>query len=63
MVLVDSRNTEEHENDRLRAAAQHLHGVLDGRVRLVGDVRLHVVLHCYTTECNPSKIKQDNLTL
>jgi len=32
VLVVDGVDAEEHEDDRLRAAAQHFHSVLDGRV-------------------------------
>ena len=57
MAVVDRGQAEEHEDDRLRGAAQHLHGVLHRRVGLVRDVRLHVVLHRDPAERDPAKDK------
>ena len=45
VVVVDGGHAEEHEDDGLRARAQHLEAVLEGRLRLGADVPLHVVLH------------------
>ena len=45
----DSRRPQEDEDDRLTDAAQHLHEVLDGRVRLARDVGLDVRLHEHRT--------------
>lgn len=50
VVVLDGGHAEEHEDDGLRGAGQHLQGVLDGRVRLVRDVRLDVVLHSDAAE-------------
>ena len=44
MIVVDGCHAEEHEDDGLRGAAQHLHGVLERRLRVGRDVSLHVVL-------------------
>lgn len=49
-MLVDCCHTEEHEDDGLGRTAQHLHGIFYCRVRLVGYVCLHVVLHRDTAE-------------
>ena len=53
MVVVNGRNAEEHEDDGLGGAAQHLHGVLKRRLRVGGDVALHVVLASDAAECDP----------
>lgn len=50
MVFIDSGYAEEHKNDGLRRAAQHLHGVLYRRVRFVGYVRFYVIFHCDSAE-------------
>lgn len=52
MGVVDSGHTQEHEDDGLRGTAQHLHRVLDSRMRFVRDVSFHVILHCDATKCN-----------
>ena len=44
VVVVDGRHAEEHEDGRLGAARQHLHGVLDRRLRLARHVALHIIL-------------------
>lgn len=51
--VVDSGHTEEHEYDGLRAAGQHFHCVLDGGVRLVRYIGLHVILHGNAAEGDP----------
>jgi len=51
--IVDGGHAEEHENNRLGRRAQHLHRVLDRRVRLVRDVGLHVVFHRDSAERDP----------
>ena len=56
MVVVHRVDAQEHEDDRLRAARQHLHSVLDRRVRLGRDVALHVVLHRDAAECDPAPV-------
>lgn len=50
MVVVDRGYSEEHEDDGLRRRGQHLHGILDGRVRFERDVCFYVVFHCYTAK-------------
>ena len=45
MLVVNGVDTEQHEDDCLRAAAQHFHGVLDGRVGFGWYVGLHIILH------------------
>ena len=45
MVVVDGGHAQEHEDDRLARAAQHLHRVFQRRLRFGADVALHVVLH------------------
>lgn len=57
MLVVDRVHTKEHEDDRLRRAAQHLHGVFDGGVRLWRDVAFHVVLHRDAAKRDPAKTK------
>lgn len=54
VMVVHCGYSKEHEDDGLRATRQHLHGILDGGVRLVRDVRLHVVLHRDTAEGDPA---------
>ena len=56
VLVVDGVDAEEHEDDGLRTAAQHLHCVLDGRVRLGRYVALHVILHRYPAESDPVHI-------
>ena len=50
VLVMDGVDAQKHENDRLRAAAQHLHGVFDGRVRLGRYVALDIVLHRYAAK-------------
>lgn len=57
MVFVDGRNAQKHKNDRFRRAAQHFHGILDGRMRFVRNVGLHVIFHRDTTK-GYSKMKK-----
>ena len=45
MLIIDGIHTQEHEDDRLRAADQHFHGVLDGCVRFRRYVAFNIVLH------------------
>ena len=45
VVVVDRGHAQEHEDDRLRAGAQHLQSVLQRRLGFRADVPLHVVLH------------------
>lgn len=54
MALVDRRDAQEHEDDRLRGTAQHFHRVFDRRVRLVGNVGFYVVFHGDTAEGYPA---------
>ena len=58
MVVVYGGHAEEHEDDRLAGSAQHLHGVLERRLRLGADVALHVVLHRDAAKCDPEKDKK-----
>lgn len=51
MPVVYSGHTEEHEDNGLRTARQHLHRVLDGCVRLVRYIGLDIVLHGDAAEC------------
>ena len=62
VLVVDRVDAEEHENNRLRTAAQHLHGVFDGRVRFGRDVAFHVVFHRDAAERDPAA-KSPNLKL
>ena len=55
MVVVDGGDTQEHEDDRLRRAGQHLHRVLQRRLRVGRDVSLDVVLAGDATEGNAGK--------
>jgi len=50
---VNGCDAEEHEDDGLGGAAQHLHGVLQRRLRVGRDVALHIVLASYAAECDP----------
>ena len=52
MLIIDGIHTQEHEDDRLRAAAQHFHGVLDGCVRFRRYVAFNIVLHGDATKCD-----------
>ena len=52
VIVVNGGNAEEHEDDRFRGAAQHLHGVLQGRLRVGGNVSLDVVLASDAAECD-----------
>ena len=63
VLIVDRVDAEEHEDDRFRAAAQHLHGVLDGRMRLGRYVALHVVLHRYAAEGDPDLFNKINQSI
>jgi hypothetical protein len=51
--VVHGGHPEEHENNRLGRRAKHLHCVLNGRVRFVGNVRLDVVFHGDPAERDP----------
>lgn len=53
MSIVHRGDAEEHEYYGLRATRQHLHCVLDGRVRLVRYIGLDVILHGNTAEGYP----------
>lgn len=44
---------QEHKNDRFGRATQHLHGVFDGGVRFMGNIRFHVVFHGYSAKGYP----------
>ena len=44
MVVVDGGDTQEHEDDGLRGSGQHLHGILQRRLRVGRNVSLDVVL-------------------
>jgi hypothetical protein len=57
VAVVDGGNTEEHEDDGLRRAAQHLQGIFDRRVRLVRYIGLHVIFHGYTTKSYSAEAK------
>lgn len=50
VLVVDRVDSEKHKDDRLGTAAQHLHRVLDGCVRLGGNVTFDVVFHRYSTK-------------
>lgn len=52
MTFVDCGHAQEHEYDGFGRTAEHLHRVLYRRMRLVGYVRLYVVLHSYAAESN-----------
>ena len=45
VLVVDGGDPEEHEDDRLRAARQHLHRVLYRCLRFTRDISLNVVLY------------------
>ena len=53
MVIFDSRCSQQHEDDRLCHAAQHLQEVLDSRLRFLGDVEDNVLFHCDATKRQP----------
>lgn len=50
---MHSGHPQEHKNDRFGRTTQHLHGVFDGGVRFMGNIRLHVVFHGYTAKGYP----------
>lgn len=50
VVRFNRRHAQEHENNGLRGAGQHLQRVFYCRVRFVRNVGLHVVLHCDAAE-------------
>ena len=52
-MFRDCTHAEEHEDDCFRTTAQHFHSVLDGCVRFQRNVGFYVILHCYSTECDP----------
>ena len=52
MIFANCGDAEKHEDDRFRRATQHLHRVLDGGMRFMRYIRLDVVLHRDTAECN-----------
>ena len=52
MFIMDGGHAQEHEDDGLGGAGQHLHGVLDCCLRLVGHVSLYIILHGDATECD-----------
>jgi hypothetical protein len=45
VLVVNGGHAQEHEDDRLGAARQHLHRVLDRRLRVARYIALHVVLN------------------
>lgn len=61
MGIVHRGDAKEHEDDGLRATRQHLHRILDGRVRLVRYIGLDVILHGNTAE-GYSGIKGSRIT-
>ena len=44
MLVMYCGHAQEHEDDRLRAAGQHLHRVLDRRLRAARHIPLNVIL-------------------
>ncbi len=60
MVVVDGGHAEEHEDDGLGGAAQHLHGVLERCLGLGANVALHVVLHGDAAEGDAGRDKGNN---
>ncbi len=54
MLVMYSCYAQEHEDDGLGAARQHLHRVFNSRLRLGRYILLHVVLNIRT------KLKQEN---
>ncbi len=60
MVVVDCGYAQEHEDDRFRRSTQHLHGILQRRLRVGRDVPLDVVLAGDAAECN-SKNHEKNV--
>lgn len=50
VAIVDCRDSQKHEDNRLRRAAQHFQGIFYCCVGLAGYVGLHIVLHRDATE-------------
>jgi hypothetical protein len=50
VVVVDRSNSQEHENNRFRGAAQHLQGIFYCCVGFVRYIGLHIIFHGYTTK-------------
>ena len=50
VVVDDGGDAQVHEDNRLTNWRQHLHEILNGRMRLLWYVFLHVSLHWYTTK-------------
>jgi len=61
VLVVDRGDAEEHEYDGFRAARQHLHRILDGRMGLVGYIGFDVVLHGDAAERDPATKRSDVL--
>ena len=53
VVVIDGGHAKEHEDDGLTQRCQHLHEVLDGRVRLSRDVHFYVLFHYDAAEYTP----------
>ena len=53
VVPGHSRDSQVHEDDGFTDRGQHLHEVLDGGVRLLRDVLLHILLHGDPTKHTP----------
>ena len=60
MVVVNGGHAQEHEDDRFRRSAQHLHGILQRRLRVGRDVPLDVVLAGDAAKCDSENRKKMN---
>lgn len=61
VLIVDGINAQKHEDDRLRAAAQHLHGIFDGCVGLWRNVTFNIILHRDATKRDSVPSQNKNL--
>lgn len=61
MIVVNGGHAQKHEDDRFRRSAQHLHRVLQRRLRVGRDVPLDVILAGDAAECD-SEIRKQILT-
>lgn len=60
MMFAHRRHPQEHEDNRLRRAAQHFHGVLYRCMRFMRDIRFDVVFHRYAAKSDPVHVENLN---
>jgi predicted tellurium resistance membrane protein TerC len=61
VAIVDRCNSQEHENNCFRGAAQHFQGIFYGCMGFVRYIGLHIIFHGYTTKSYSVKCSEQKL--